>query len=96
MGMNQCGGCKLIFGSLGAFDKHRVGEYKGLIYEIGESGRPTGKVLGKRPSTRRCLTVEEIQAMGMTQNKQGWWVEGLSEAEKERFSRMRSKKVVTE
>ena len=25
---------------------------------------------------RRCLTVDEIQALGMIQNTRGWWIRG--------------------
>jgi hypothetical protein len=93
MGKNICGGCTLIFGSLTAFDKHRVGGYKGFIYELAETGLPTGKILGERPSTRRCLTVEEIQALGMVQNDRGWWIEELTEAKREQLERLKQKKV---
>jgi hypothetical protein len=50
---NQCGGCKVFFNSVTAFDKHRTGEY-GV--------------------DRRCMTVDEMSASGMSVNEAGYWI----------------------
>lgn len=73
MGKNICSGCDLTFGSVGAFNAHRVGGYGDPIYKQS----PTGKsqdIVGYTPSTRRCLTIEEMVAQGFKQEKHGWWV----------------------
>jgi hypothetical protein len=51
-----------------AFDFHRTGSYGEAIYD-GNSHR----VIGYTPHQRRCLTVEEMVALGMTPNAKGWW-----------------------
>jgi hypothetical protein len=93
---SECGGCGLIFVGVGAFDRHRIGEYKGPIYELGENGFPTGKILGYRPNTRRCLAVADLRALGMVQDHRGWWGEELTEAKREQLERLKQKKVATE
>lgn len=50
---NQCGGCRVFFNSVTAFDKHRTGEY-GV--------------------DRRCMTVDEMTAKGMSVNEAGYWI----------------------
>lgn len=50
---NQCGGCRVFFNSVTAFDKHRIGEY-GV--------------------DRRCMTVDEMTAKGMSVNEAGYWI----------------------
>jgi hypothetical protein len=49
------------FGGIGAFEKHRVGDYGGPIYE----SETSHKVIGRRKPTRRCMTPEEMEAAGM-------------------------------
>ncbi len=73
-GKNLCSGCGLTFGSLGAFDMHRIGSYGEAIYKPGDTKRKSP--IGQAPSTRRCMTLEEIQAAGMKQNDKGWWLTG--------------------
>ncbi len=73
MQKNECSGCGETFASLGAHKKHRVGGYGGPIYLVVD-GKQTAKVIGRSPSTRRCLTVEEITAKGWTRNEKGWWL----------------------
>jgi hypothetical protein len=63
-----CRACNQTFVSVEAFDFHRVGNYGEAIYE-GNSHR----VIGYTPRQRRCLVVEEMVALGMTQNVKGWW-----------------------
>lgn len=65
---STCGGCGLIFNAMDAFDMHRVGEF-----EVIETG-PKGKQ--KRRHNRRCLTIPEMQAIGMKTNDKGWWTTG--------------------
>src|SRR5215831_4495317 len=63
-----CRGCDQTFVSVAAFDFHRVGSYGEPIYQ-GNSHR----VVGYTQHQRRCLSVEEMIAHGMTQNAKGWW-----------------------
>lgn len=63
-----CRACDQTFVSVAAFDFHRVGSYGEVIYE-GHSHR----VIGNTPHQRRCLSVEEMVALGMMQNAKGWW-----------------------
>jgi hypothetical protein len=82
-----CAGCKLIFTGVSAFDKHRVGEYSGPIFEINPEGQQTRRIIGRTPNLRHCLTVPEIQALGMIQNDRGWWGEPLDEAGRQYFKK---------
>ena len=50
-----------------SIDFHRVGSYGEPIY-AGKSRR----VVGYTPHQRHCLTIKEMQALGMTQNDKGW------------------------
>ena len=63
-----CRACDQTFVSVEAFDFHCVGSYGEAIYE-GHSHR----VVGYTPHQRHCFTVEEMVALGMTQNAKGWW-----------------------
>ena len=72
MGMNLCRGCGLTFGTLQAFETHRVGSFGEPIYQVSRTGK-SRQVVGYTPSTRRCLTLVELQAVGMTQDSKGWW-----------------------
>ena len=58
---STCGGCRLVFASLGAFDAHRVGSFGEPMYQVSRSGL-SQHVIGHAPSSRRCLTVREIEA----------------------------------
>jgi hypothetical protein len=71
MGKNICGGCNEIFGGLSSFDKHRVGSYGEPVYK-NEKGRD---LVRYAKHTRRCLTPEEMLALGMRRNEKGWWIE---------------------
>ena len=75
--LNECGACGRDFGSLGAFDQHRVGKYpqtgpaeyrdrlaRGLVPDD-EDWRPE---LG-----RRCLDESELRERGFTLDKHGRW-----------------------
>lgn len=61
---NECPTCKELFNSSTAFDMHRTGEY--------ERRDPKGKLLS--PSTRRCLSIEEMSEKGMLKNARGFWI----------------------
>lgn len=56
----QCKGCGQYFNSAYTFDGHRVGPYAPI----------------NRPSTRRCLSVAEMQAKGWLRNDAGFWISG--------------------
>ena len=72
MGMNLCRGCGLTFGTLKSFEMHRTGSYGEPIYRTSSTGN-TRYVIGHTPPTRRCMTLPEIQVLGMTQDRKGWW-----------------------
>src|SRR5579872_4503991 len=71
---NSCGKCTLVFGSIGAFDKHRIGSHGEGIYAPDDVKRKNPIAYTK--PTRRCMTLDEIMASGMVQNKRGWWIIG--------------------
>jgi hypothetical protein len=60
---NVCPSCGERFRSSRGFDAHLTGEY-------GRRG-PNGTYL---PATRRCKTLEEMQADGMQRNRRGLWI----------------------
>jgi len=60
--VNQCPSCGEIFNSLGAFDKHRAGEY----------GKPVKD--GYSPSSRHCLTHDQMISIGMLRNSKNNWI----------------------
>lgn len=54
----QCTACGQFFASVAVFDRHRVGEFAGM-----------GGI-----NTRRCLTVEEMQAQEWPKTEKGFWL----------------------
>ena len=56
---NQCAGCLQGFGSMGAFEAHRVGPFG------------TGPK-GTSPD-RKCLTVDEMSSLGWKRDLRGFW-----------------------
>ena len=72
MGMNLCRACERTFGNLKSFATHRTGSFGEPIYQPSSTGK-SRRVIGQRPPTRRCLSLAEILALGMTQNAKGWW-----------------------
>lgn len=62
--MCQCAVCGHTFGGERGFDLHRVGPYAA-----------SGKFGGRR----RCLSADELQAAGMTQDARGIWRRELAE-----------------
>ena len=57
----ECAACGERFNRVSTFDKHRVGEF----------AKP-----GEWANTRRCLSVDEMQAKGWRANDKGYWVTG--------------------
>lgn len=64
--MNECGACGLDFGSLGAFDAHRVGRHA-YSYSEGVAMSPL------RENGRRCLRVWELESLGWARDSRGRW-----------------------
>lgn len=66
MPMSTCGGCGKIFSSTSLFDTHRVGSFGEPIYDERDVKRdaPKKRVTGYTPSTRRCMTTEELLSAG--------------------------------
>lgn len=64
---NQCPSCGELFNSNAAFDKHRkpIGWCVGIKPEV-------SRLLDRFP--RRCLSTEEMLAIDMQVNIQGFWV----------------------
>lgn len=60
---NQCQGCGEYFNSSAAFDKHRIGSF----------GAPMGDGTYMMHS-RRCRSVDEMEAAGMAKNNAGFWI----------------------
>jgi hypothetical protein len=59
--VNVCGACGLDFGSVPAFDAHRVGKHAYLYSE-------------QRPDGRRCLTEQEMYSSPkFAKNERGRW-----------------------
>ncbi|TCG08362.1 hypothetical protein BZM27_12565 [Paraburkholderia steynii] len=68
---NQCPTCGEFFNSSSAFDKHRTG--------------PFGKA--SAPAQRRCMSPDEMRALGMVKNDAGFWIEKrMSDAQRQRLS----------
>lgn len=60
MSMSQCGGCQKRFVSMSLFESHRIGNYGEAVYEDAAQRR----VRGYKASTRRCMTADELLALG--------------------------------
>lgn len=58
--MNTCVSCGQDFGSVSAFDAHRVGRHTQLFSH-------------ETPDGRRCLTASEMHARGFKRNSRGRW-----------------------
>jgi hypothetical protein len=58
--VNLCTACNEDFSSVEAFSRHRVGKHE---YDWSP----------EREDGRRCLSVEEIEALGWKQNERGGW-----------------------
>lgn len=64
--MNRCRACNEDFGSVTAFDAHRVGSHD---YTDSESLR----MESMREDGRRCLDADEMEARSFVRNKRGRW-----------------------
>lgn len=64
--MNECGACGQDFGSVAAFDEHRVGEHDYLFSEGVQMEPP-------RYDGRRCLDVSEMEARGFHRDRWNRW-----------------------
>lgn len=67
-----CRNCNKNFKSVAGFDKHRTGRFAEPIYKPGDTVRKNP--IGHLPSDRRCLTTEEMLAIGMCLNDKGLWL----------------------
>ncbi len=72
MAKSLCRACTKTFKSVVGFDMHRTGSYGEAIYS------PTDKkqknAIGYTKPSRRCLTTEEMLALGMCLNDKGLWI----------------------
>src|SRR5689334_16629275 len=68
-GQCLCSSCGERFYSMTAFDMHRAGEFAS----------------GRKHSTRRCLSVDEMQLNGMATTAKGVWTTGRHFASDERL-----------
>ena len=64
--MNHCRVCGQDFGSLGAFDNHRVGKH---AYTFAEGLR----FEPSKEDGRRCLDADELRAKDWKQDRYGRW-----------------------
>ena len=64
--MNLCCACKADFGSVAAFDRHRIGRHA-YTHAKGLNMRPA------RDDGRRCLDTDEMTAAGMEIDSRGRW-----------------------
>lgn len=64
--MNYCRSCSQDFGSVSAFDAHRVGKHEYTSTEGLRMSPP-------RDDGRRCLSVHEMEHGRFTRNKYGAW-----------------------
>jgi hypothetical protein len=64
--VNLCRACGQDFGSVSAFDAHRVGKHA-YTYDEGMGMDPP------RTDGRRCLSVEEMEAAQFVRNARGRW-----------------------
>lgn len=64
--LNECGACGEDFSSARNFDLHRVGVH---AYTYGEGV----KMEPMREDGRRCLGVDEFEALGLALDKRGRW-----------------------
>ena len=69
--LNECASCGADFSSLRNFDKHRVGVHE-YTYSEGLKMEPM------REDGRRCLDVDELDALGLIRDKHGRWADPLA------------------
>ena len=71
MPRSECVNCGKVFNTTNGFDKHRTGGYGEFTYAPGDRWR--ANPIGRTPSTRRCMTTEEMLAIGMVLKPTGRW-----------------------
>jgi hypothetical protein len=64
--LNLCVTCGLDFGSVSAFDAHRVGKHAYTFIEGMRMDPP-------REDGRRCLSLDELQERGWAEDSRGRW-----------------------
>lgn len=74
---NGCVSCGLDFGSLSAFEKHRVGKHEHVFS-------------AEHPDGRRCLTVAELEAKDFRTDIHGRWRTPIKEGQQADWSKIRS------
>jgi len=70
--VNLCRRCKQDFGSVSAFDAHRVGKHA-YTFQEGLAMEPV------RWDGRRCLGTDELETLGWHQDTHGRWRQPLDE-----------------
>jgi hypothetical protein len=82
--VNLCRSCGQDFGSLSAFDAHRVGVHA-YTYSQGAAMTPI------REDGRRCLTIDELYAAGWHRDQHGRWRTPRTDAELPFWARQSTK-----
>lgn len=72
MAKSTCAACGEVFKSVTGFDKHRIGGWGDAVYASKDKHQKNA--IGYMPHTRRCMTVEEMLAAGMSKNDKGLWI----------------------
>lgn len=70
MSQCECTACGEKFKSPAGFDKHRIGGWGDAIYKANKSH----DIIGYTKPTRRCMTEQEMLAVGMSKNDKGQWI----------------------
>ena len=73
MARSQCVGCSEVFFSISGFNMHRIGGYGDAVYD----GK---KVIGHTKPDRRCLSIVEMQSIGMVKTDKDIWTTGKFDA----------------
>ena len=76
--MNLCRRCKQDFGSVTAFDAHRVGKHE-YVYDL------------EHEDGRRCLAVDELLDSGWARDQHGRWRTPRSHDARLRLAQLRSR-----
>jgi hypothetical protein len=69
MARSQCASCSEVFFSISGFNMHRAGGYGDAVYD----GK---KVIGHTKPDRRCLSIVEMQSLGMVKTDKDIWTTG--------------------
>jgi hypothetical protein len=82
--VNYCSACGEDFGSVGTFDKHRVGVHDYTLTEGLRMDPP-------REDGRRCLAIWEMEAKGWHLDRRMLWRQPMSEKDRVRVGQIRSR-----